>query len=180
MNSKRFEYTNKDIPFLKKDIVLRTVFAALFILVMVWQFASIVMISFDGTLSIMQICSSVLVFLCCLLLTLISFLYIFKDFRIIAAIKMNGKCVSSVQILIRTTRRSFIRLYSILIQFLTLVTSLVLLCSLTYSFLQITYMSTISFYLPFLLMVCVSGFNSIYHIKNEISTQNSVQEYQNA
>ena len=44
---------------------------------------------------------------------------------------MNGKCVSSVQILIKTDKKSFLYLYNLLIQFLTLVTSLILISSLT-------------------------------------------------
>ena len=180
MNSKRFEYTTKDTAHLKKDIAFRSLFASLLLFVFVWQFAMIIKVSLNGSLSIMQICSSILVIICSLLLFLICLMYVFKDFRILAAIKINGKCVSAVQLLIRTNKRSFIWLYNVLIQFLTLITSLVLICSLVYSILQITYLSTLSFYLPLLFMICISGFNSIYHIKDEIHTQNHVQEYNNA
>jgi hypothetical protein len=35
MNSKRFEYVHKDIPMLKKDILFRTLFGAMFLAVFV-------------------------------------------------------------------------------------------------------------------------------------------------
>jgi len=180
MNSKRFEYTNKDIPYLKKDIFMRTFFAVLLLIVFVWQFVSAIQIAISSYLSIINLSATILVFVCTFMLSFISLLYTFKNFRIIAAIKMNGRCVSSVQILIKTNKKSFIWLYNFVVQILTLATSLVLICTLVYSFLQATYLSSISFYLPFLLMVCISGFNSIYHIKHEIYIQNSVQEYYNA
>ena len=180
MNSKRFEYSNKDIPYLKKDIVYRSFFTIMFLIVFVWQFASMIQTAMDESLVILQVCSSILVFITCLLLSFISFIYIFKDFRIIAAIKMNGKCVSSVQMLIRTNKKSFLWLYNILIQFLTLVTAIILICSITYTILQVTYMSTMSYYLPFLMSICLSGFNSIYHIKDEMHIQETVQEFHNA
>jgi len=94
-----------------------------------------------------------------------------------AAIKMNGKCVSSVQVLIRTKKRSFIWLYKLLIQILSVATALVLIAVITYSILQVSYYSTVSFYIPLLLLICISGFNSIYHIKDEMHIQNTVQEY---
>lgn len=180
MNSKRFEYTHKDLPYLKKDIVYRTCFIVLFLSVFVWQFGAMIKAAMSDSLFILQICSSVLVFITCLLLSFISLLYVFKDFRIIAAVKMNGKCVSAVQMLIRTNKRSFLWLYNLLIQFLTLVTAIILICSITYAILQATYLATISYYLPFLVAVCLSGFNSIYHIRDEIRVQNTVQEFHNA
>ncbi len=180
MNSKKFEYTNRDLPYLKKDIIFRTIFAVLFLMIFTWQFIAFVKMSINKSTTLMHIISAIVVFICCLMLTFISLLYVFKDFRIISAVKLNGRCVSSVQILIKTNKKSFIWLYSLLIQLLTLITAIVLICSITYSILQITYFSTISFYLPFLLTICVSGFNSIYHIKDEMHIQNTVQEFQSA
>ena len=180
MNSKKFEYTDRDLSYLKKDIIYRTIFALLFLIVFTWQFISFFKASITKSTTTMQIVVAIIVFVCCLMLTFISLLYIFKDFRIISAIKRNGRCVSSVQILIKTNKKSFVWLYSLLIQFLTIITAIVLICSITYSILQIAYFSTISFYLPFLITICISGFNSIYHIKDEMHIQNTVQELQNA
>lgn len=174
MNSKRFEFQHKDIEGLKKDIVFRSIFMFLFIAIFIWQ---IVMIAIEKNLVFAHIVIAITVLISSLMLTILSFMYVFKDFRIISAIKTNGKCVSSVQILMKTDKKSFIRLYNILIQLLTLATSLILICSITYSILQATYMSTISFYMPLLLLITMSGYNSIYHIKQEIKTQNTVQQF---
>ena len=38
MNLKKFEFTNKDIPFLKKDIVIRLSFTVMFCAIFIWQF----------------------------------------------------------------------------------------------------------------------------------------------
>lgn len=177
MNSKKFEYYHKDIAQLKKDITFRTIFATSFLLIFGWQFVSMIITYSHSKLNLIQIISSASILISSLLLAGLIFMYIFKDFRIIAAIKMNGKCVSSVQILFKTDKRSFIKLYSYLIQFLTLATALIMICSITYAILQATYLSSVSFYLPLLMLICMSGFSSIYHIKDEIRTQNNVQEY---
>ncbi|MBQ8615765.1 MAG: hypothetical protein IJ415_04290, partial [Clostridia bacterium] len=132
MNSKRFEYTNKDIPYLKRDIVFRTIFSVLFLIIFAWQFVALIKIAVQNSATIMEICSTIIVFVCCLMLSFVSLLYVFKDFRIIAAIKMSGRCVSSVQMLIRTNKKSFLWMYGVLIQLLTLITALVLISSITY------------------------------------------------
>ena len=173
MNSKKFEYQHKDIIGLKRDILFRSLFMILFLGVFVWQF--IMMFTTKLTVANSLVSASVLV--TSLMLMSLSLMYIFKNFRIISAIKINGKCVSSVQVLIKTDKKSFIKLYCLLTQFLTLATTLILISSLTYTILQATYLSTVSFYMPLLMLVCVSGYNSIYHIKDEIKTQKTVQQY---
>lgn len=176
-NPKRFEYQHKDIGYLKKDIVFRTIFSVLFIGIFVWQIVNMFM-GLTSTTKNLEIVVSIIVLLSCLMLSFVSLTFVFKDFRIISAIKNNGKCVSSVQILIQTKKRSFIKLYNLLIQFFTLVTSLVLIATITYTILEATVLSSVSFFMPFLFMICISGLNSIYHIKDEIYTQNQVQEQQ--
>lgn len=176
-NPKRFEYQHKDIGYLKKDIAFRTIFSVLFIGIFVWQIVNMFM-GFSSITQNLQIVTSIIVLISCLMLAFVSLTFVFKDFRIISAIKNNGKCVSSVQLLVQTKKRSFIWLYSLLIKFFTLVTSLVLIASVTYTILEVTFLSSISFFMPFLFMICLSGFNSIYHIKDEIHTQNYVQEQQ--
>ena len=175
--SKRFEYTNKDITALKKDIIFRTLFATLFLAIFVWQFVSLFIAYTNNNLQLIKIIIAGIVLISTLLLLIVSLLYIFKSLRIVSAIKMNGRCVSSVAIFIRTNKGSFVKLYDLLIKFLTLATSLILVSCITYTFLQITVTSTISYYLPLILMICVSGYNSIYHIKDEIKTQEMVREY---
>ena len=176
MKSKKFEYVHKDIKQLRKDIAFRFLFSILFLSTFVWQITSMIIISVNGDLSLMQGISAAIVLISSLMLCFVTFLYAFKDLRIIAAIKMNGKCVSSVNILFSTKKSGFLKLYNFLMQFLTLATSLVLIACITYSILEITVLSTISFYMPLLFVICISGYNSIYHIKDEITTQNTVRE----
>ena len=178
MKSKKFVYFEKDIKQLKKDIVARVFFSIAFLAVFVWQFISMFIKHNENTLTNMQTIFSVCVLISSISLFAITFLYAFKDFRIIASIRLNGRCVSSVQILFSTKKTSFIRLYQALITFLTLATSLVLIACITYAILQYSYLSKISFYLPTLILICMAGYNAIYHIKDEIHTQRTVQEQQ--
>ena len=175
MKTKNFEYYHRDIKQLKIDIFFRCLFSALFLGIFIWQLISVFT---KENLSNLHIIVSVVVLICSLMLAVITFVFAFKDLRIIATIKMAGKCVSSVQILFSTKKNSFIKMYAYLIQFLTLATTLILVASITYTILQISYMSTISFYMPLLLLVCVAGYNAIYHIKDEIRTQDNVHEQQ--
>lgn len=176
MKLKRFVYVHKDIKQLKIDIAFRVLFSCLFLGVFVWQFVFMIMYGVQNRLTTPHNVISAIVLISSLLLCLVTFFYAFKDFRIIAAINMTGKCVSSVQILFSTNKTSFVKLYSYMSQLLALATSLVLIATITYSILQATVLSTISYYLPFLIMVCLSSYNSIYHIKDEMTTQNKVQE----
>ena len=180
MKAIKFEYLHKDLGSLKKDITFRTIFSVLFLAILVWQFVIMIMKSVTSSLTVMEIVFACIVISSTLVLLLATLSYVFKDFRIMSAVKMTGKCVSSVNILFSTKKRSFIWLYNLLIQILTLGTTLILIACITYSILQITFLSTISFYMPFLTMICVSGYNSIYHIKDEIYTQNFISEQQPA
>lgn len=175
--NKTFEYTHKDIPNLKKDIIIRSIFSFLFVAILVYQFVMMVLITLNGKLNTIQTCVSVIVIASCLMLSYISLMYVFKSFRIISAIKTRGKCISSVRLIVDTRKKGFVWLYRLLTQILTLLTFLILISAITYSILQITYTSTLSYYLAFLLLICVSGFNSVYHIKDEIRVQNQVQEF---
>ncbi len=175
MHSKKFEYYHRDIAQLKKDIAFRALFCLMFLGAFVWQGVVMILEFSNSQMSIMKIVASCVTLLCSLLLFIVTLSYAFKDFRIISAIKMQGKCVSSVNILFTTNKKSFIWLYSLLLQIMTLATSLLLVACVTYSILQAAYLSTVSFYLPMLLMICTSGYNSVYHIKDEIRTQKNVQ-----
>lgn len=175
MRSKKFEYFHRDIKQLKTDIIFRCVFSALFLGIFVWQLISVFI---NKNITSVQIVVSVIVLVSSLLFSAMTFVFAFKDLNIIATIKETGKCVSSVQILFSTNKTSFMRLYNLLISFLTLVTSLVLVACITYSILQVAFISTISFYMPLLIFICLSGYNAIYHIQDEIRTQQNVQEQQ--
>ena len=148
MNSKKFEYLNKDMPFLKKDIAFRLMFALLYFAVFVWQFAALVIkIVNKATVSTPMIVSTIFVLLLTLLFSGLSLLYCFKSFKILGVVKKNGRCVSSVEILFNTSKKGFMKLYSIITEILAIVCSIVLLCSFIYSVLEIAYYANISYYI---------------------------------
>lgn len=178
MKVKNFEYHLKDVKQLKIDIAFRLFFSVLFVAIFVWQFASMAILSGQKSLSTMHLIISVIVLFSTLLLFLATFAYALKDFRIISTIKSKGKCLMPISILFQSKKRGFLRLYYFLIQLLTFATTLLLVGCLTYSILQVAYLSSVSFYMPFLMMICISGYNSIYHIKDEIHTQETVLEQQ--
>lgn len=175
MNRKKFDYFEKDIKPLKKDIFLRCVFAVLILATMAWQSYTFIVGYKDNSLSTLKIIvAGIVVFAGAILfLTLLSFA--FKDYRIIGGIKTNGKCTSSVNILFSTEKTSFIKLYEFLMFFLSLSTALVLVACVTYSVLEVAYFKTISFFMPMLVLICLASFSSLYTIKDEVRTQRIVQ-----
>jgi len=178
MNLKRFEYLNKDVPFLKKDVTSRLLFSLLYFAIFVWQFASIVIKSINKiNLSTAMIVASVFVLLVTLMFGALSLLYCFKSLKILSVIKKNGRCVSSVEILFNTEKTGFMKLYSFITEVLTIICSIVVLCSIIYAFLEMAYFASISFYMPVLVVLCCCGFYSSYHIRAEINIVKNVQMY---
>ena len=179
MNFKVFEYHHKDVPALKKDITFRAIFALLFFVVFVWQLTTLLIKVINNSVHLGIIISSTIVLVVCLLFAVISLLYALKELRIIGAIKTRGKCVSSVDILHNLNKDSFIKLYSIVTEILAIATSLVLICAITYSILEISFYASVSFYLPLLLTICLTGYFSMFHIKNEMNIVKTVEEFHN-
>ena len=128
-------------------------------------------------LSTINIVAGMFVILCALLLGLISFMYFLKNIRILRVVKNNGRCVSSVPLMINIKKNSFINMYSIVNFLLSCIALLVLVSSLTYSILQFAYFASISFYLPILILISVSGFNSVYHLNTEMKIIQTVREF---
>lgn len=177
MNSKKFEYQHKDVPFLKRNLVIRTIFTLIFLGIFAWQMISLFLIQMEGSLSILQIVTSSFVMIMCLLLGFISLMYAFKYFRIMGAIKRRGKCVSTVQIIFSLKKTGFMKMYKILTELLTLLSVVILVCTATYSILSIAYYSTVSFYLPFLVALCLSGFSAVFQIDEEIKIVENVNQF---
>ena len=177
MNSKFFEYSSKDKPFLKKDIGMRIVFMSLFSLVFLWQFISIIVCAVRRTLTNLNL--FVGLFACIIMLSfiLVCLLYMNKSLVAMKEIKNQGRSVNSVKLLVKSDKNSFIKLYSILSIVLALVMLFVAVCGITYLILQLIYLKTYSFYLPILFFITVCGFNSVYHIRYEITTMKEVEKY---
>ena len=178
MNTKQFEYLNKDVPFLKKDSIKRMVFSLIYFAIFIWQFMSVVSKSINGEkFNTGMIISSIFVLLVSFMFAGISLLYCFKSIKILDVIKKEGRCVSSVAILFNTSKKGFVSLYSFITEVLAIICSIVLLCSIIYGLLEFSYLSSVSFYMPVLAVLCCCGFYSSYHIKAEIITVKNVQSF---
>ena len=93
MNSKKFEYSSKDTPFLKRDVIFRAMFIALFLAVFIWQLV-IVFSHNVKSLPVATIVVSVLTMIIAVLFILICLLYISKSINALSKIKKDGRCVS--------------------------------------------------------------------------------------
>lgn len=174
---KNFEYLNKDIPFLKKELLFRAVFTVLFFTVFLIQFISMLKNLIADTLNIGMAISSTVVILTCALFCVISIIYMLKTLNIISTVNNHGRCISSVDILLKTKKDSFIKLYSLVCDILAVIASIVLICSFTYAILEASYYATTSYYLPLLVTISFSAYYSVFHIKNEIKTLQTVNQY---
>ncbi len=177
MNQKKFEYQNKDIPMLRKDIRFRVLFLALFFAVFALQIASLLVNYFKDTLTKTLIFSGAIILSVSLLFIVMSLSFIFKSMRILDGVKKSGYVVSSVTTLPSLEKRSFINLYSFICNLLAVVSLLAFVCGLTYAYLQFSYYSTVSAYLPLLLLFAIIGFNTTYHVSHEIDVTKNVREY---
>lgn len=177
MNQKKFEYTNKDVPFLKKHLFFRSVFTFMFLAIFVWQLLSILIGKDISKLNIGEIIISGAVLLTSLLMAFISLMYVFKNFRIVSNIKKRGKCVSTVQLLFDPGKAGFLKFYRVINYILTLLSVIILVVAATHSILEIKYYHSISFYLPLLITMSLCGFNSAFHIDEEIKIAETVHLY---
>ena len=180
MNSKQFEYQNRDIPFLKKDVIYRLSFLGLFFAIFIWQFVSLIIkLASKEDVNIVMIVASTFVLLFSLLFCAVSVMYAIKSLKIIGVVRKTGRCVSSVNFVFDTKKTSFVKLYSIINQILSVVTALIFISSLTFTILKAAYTDSISFYMPCLAAICLCGLNSIYHLNSEAKIMDTVQQYNN-
>ena len=177
MNLKNFEYLHKDLPLLKKDLLFRATSTVWFFAIFLIQLISSLKNLMADTLNLGMAISSGVVLLTCALFCFLSILYMRKSRRIINVINNQGRCVSSVEILFDTHKNSFIRLYSVISEILAFVATIVLVCGLTYSLLDIAFNSYISFYLPLLATICSTAYYSVLHLNNELKTVMNVNQY---
>ena len=177
MKMERFEYQNKDIPMLKKEIFVRFLFMFLFVGVFAWQLVLMVKNYADGSLSPIKAILSVMLLISSLMFAIISFSYAFKNLTTMQKIRQHGSYVRAISIISNAKKDSFLKLYFVVTQLISLFMLVVLCCALTYNILEYVYFTTISYYLPILLFVSIAGFNSVYHIKQEIKTIQNVNEF---
>lgn len=177
MAAKQFEYQHKDIPMVKKDMKLRLIFCILFIGTFTWQLGNIIIAKYSNLLSKMEIVIGSVTLVMCLIYTVVAFVFAYQDIKIIRNINKNGRSVRYVTLLSASDKRSFIRLYTLISDIISVVMLLVLVSGVTYSVLHYVYFETVSYYLPLLVMLTLSGFNGVWHMNNEISLMKNVEEY---
>lgn len=177
MTMERFEYQHKDLPMLKRDIIFRFIFVFLFSAIFIWQLVLLLTNYVRSTLSPMKTIVAVILLVVSLMFAVISFTYAFKSLNIIQRVILHGTAVRHISIISNAKKDSFLRMYSLAMQLITLAMVVILCCTVTYNILEYVYFTTISFYLPVLLFVCIAGFNSVYHIKDEIKTIQNVREF---
>ncbi len=177
MKIERLEYLNKDIPLLKKDVAMRLLFMFLFLATFIWQFVLLVLNYMRGTLTSIRTILSVILLVSALMFTIISLIYAFRSFNIIQKVTVHGSSIKNITVISNIKKRSFLRIYFVITELISIAMLVVLACTTTYSILQYIYFTTFSYYLPILLFITIAGFNSVYHIKQEISTIQNVREY---
>ena len=177
MNLKNFEYLSKDVPFLRKDLIFRASFTVAFFAIFLIQLIAMLKNLIADNLNIGMAISSGVVLITCALFCFLSILYMLRSLRIISEVNNRGRCVSSVDILLNTKKDGFVKLYTFVCEFLALLATIVLACSLTYSILQVTYYDNISPYLPLIITICLTAYYAVFHLKNELQTVKTVNQY---
>lgn len=177
MNPTKFEYHNKDTVMLRKDVAFRIAFSLLFFVAFVAQLFTFIYFHVKFSLNALMIIVSIVVMVMSLSLVAICFAYAFKDLRIINTVKKKGSCVSSVMIFMSIKKDSFLRLYYII----NLVIAYGMLAffagAVTYSILNFIYYDVLTFYLPLLFFMVLTGFHTVLHLKYEINVMRNVQKY---
>ena len=179
MKVRSFEYQNKDTPLLKKDAIFRILFALLFFIVFVWQIIFIFRDYSLHTLTTLKAAVGTIVLIVSILFDLVAFAYAYRAVDTLSKIKLHGHAVRMVTIFSDNKKGSFVRMYDKLTKLIALVMGLALVSGLTYAILEYFYYSSISFYLPILFFIAVSGFNTVYHVTTEIKVMKEVQSYNN-
>ena len=177
MNTKKFEYDIKDKKSLKNDIIFRIFFTILFISIFAWQFTLLLLSKNEGTLSTLKIYLGLSVLFTCLIFVIISMMYIAKNLKILDQLKFHSKAVVSVTVLSSGKKGGFLRLYKFISEVIAIIMLVLAVCAITYSVLEFMHYSTISFYLPLISIITLTGFNTVYHINNELKIIENVRAY---
>ncbi len=175
MSQKRYEYNSKDKVMVKKDTAFRIVFLFLFLAIFFWQF--ILIVTQRDNLDPVKITISFLVMFTSAMFVLLGMIYIAKNLKILNRIKLRGRAIFNVTVISTGKKNSFLNIYKIVCEIIAFVMLVVLTCGLTYSVLELIYYSTISFYMPLVAIMSLTGFHTVYHINNEISIIKNVREY---
>ncbi len=178
MLTKKFEYHYKDVPTLRKDTSVRVLFSVLFFIVFFWQtIMCFFMFANEQEITALTIGSTIFVMVFSLIMGLISLLFAVRDVKILNQIRQRGKAIRPLTPVFGIEKNSFAKLYYIINFIIVIAMIAVLSCGITMFVLEIIYYSNVSYYLPILFVISLTGFNCVYHISNEINTVKSVQEF---
>lgn len=168
MKNSFYTFQYKDIPYLKKDFKTRLLFSALFLAVFVWQLFSLLLKKENNDISILELVICVVVMVATLLFAMVSFSYFVKSFSDCKKVRSKIPAYTSVVNTSKPTKNGFITMYLKVSKIIAVLSAILLLCVVTYSVLTFVYYETVSFYLPLLAVIVISGFNGAYHIESQI------------
>lgn len=177
MGKKTFEYFHKDIPLLKKDMRTRLSFVILFSICFIAQLGLLIYKLYTRSATTFMAVVSAIVMLFALIFTILSLSFAFKDLQLINGIKKSGSVIHEMSLLPSISNDKAVKIYLMICKILAVAMLLVLACGITYNVLEIIYFSTFSFFIPMLVLVCIVGFNTVYHVKHEIETIQNTKEY---
>lgn len=176
MKAKQFQYRNKDIPMLKKEITARMLYAVLFSLIFFVQ-STVFFVNIDFNFSILAKSIILTTMILSLLLAGVSFIFAMRAMSHINTIKRHGSSVATITLIFSSTKKGFLNLYRIILSIISFVISMLLIAVITYSILEIIYLGTLSEYLPALLLTAAASYNSLFHVKQEIKIMQTVNPF---
>lgn len=177
MKAQKFQFRHKDVPMLRKDVAMRTFFCLLFVGIFVWQTLIMFFSYFNTKLSTFELVSSILTMAVSLLMSIVSFIFVFRSLNNLICIKKSGHAVGVKTPLFNSKKTGFLNLYYVISTAIVFVMTIVLICAVTYAVLEGVFYNQFSIFLPALVLTAISGYNSIYHIKNEIKVLAEVETY---
>ncbi len=177
MKAQKFQFRHKDVPMLKKDVAMRTFFSLLFVGVFVWQILLIFFKYFNAKLSTFEVVCSSLTMLISLFMAMVSFVFLFRSLNNLICIKKSGNAVGVKTPMFNSKKTGFFNLYYVVSTVIAWVMTFVLVCSITYAVLEGVFYNQFSIFLPALVLTAISGYNSVYHLKNELTILKEVDNY---
>ena len=164
---------------LKHDWITKLVLSLLLLATTAWQIVTLTIEIIKDTIGQFHIIAAVFVFATSLLYAIIGFIYVHRERKIIKTIMYSGQCASAVNFLFSVRKRSFIKLYSIVNVILTLLSIFVLIASITYAILSLSFLKEISYFYPVLINLCLIGLFSGRHLFTQIAIQEKLSEINN-
>ncbi|MBE7076898.1 MAG: hypothetical protein E7374_03280 [Clostridiales bacterium] len=179
MTTRKFDFHASNIPLLKRDMITRLIFTFLFLGVFFYQFTVLFIDYLHDKVGLLKISVGIVLLFLSMMFCLLSFLYAYKDMKIMNKVKKNKVHTTNVAILFPPKSQKTAKFYLIVQEILSIIALLGFVWYLTYSILEYAYNHTYTFYLPLIAFIALTGFNTVYHIRNEMKILDQVQEHSN-